>query len=392
MHVLLLTHEFPPYVIGGVGTFCADLADALGKSGIDVTVVTGSPARPLRTDRRGRVNVVRVPRIDIPPNYLWFQLMNHNALKKILHNVDIVHGQDTSSFPTIYLARRNGRRIPWVVTVHTCPVSHMKYTAHSMRHGGSMYEFVSCVIGFPIWDTILRGNMNFADAIIPVSKCLSKDLRESKYITNSRLLTIHNGVNIQRLIETAERGASPPVSNKIRMFWSGRYVWVKGILQLLESLQILRQRFRFDNFELNMFGRGPLERTICQLVSRLGLEQNVRLRGFVAHNELLVWLASSDLVCFPSLSECLPMALIEAMALGKPIVAFDKPFARETMGDVGSPFARSIEHFATNLYRLCIDEGLRKRVGRALQQRARTEFDINIIARKYAKLYSDLVN
>jgi glycosyltransferase involved in cell wall biosynthesis len=381
--------------MGGPGTFCAELADSLGNSGIDVTVLTGSPGRlpRLRTDRRGRVNVVRVPRIDIPPNYLWFQLMNQNALKKILHNVDIVHGQDTSSFPTIYLARRSARRMPWVVTVHACPVSHMKYTAHSMRHGGSMYEFVQAVIGFPVWDTILRGDMKFADAIIPVAKHLSKELRESKYTTNSRLLTIHNGMNIQRIIETAESGATPPVSNRIRMFWSGRCVWVKGILQLLESLQILKERFRFDNFEINMFGRGPLDRTISQLVLRFGLEQNVRLRGFVAHNDLLVWLASSDLVCFPSLSESLPMALIEAMALGKPIVAFDKPFAREAMGEhVGLPFARSIDHFARNLYRLCTDEHLRKRVGRALQQRARIEFDINIIARKYAKVYSTLVN
>jgi glycosyltransferase involved in cell wall biosynthesis len=393
LHVLLLTHEFPPYIIGGVGTFSAELADALGNSGIDVTVVTGSPARPLRTDRLGRVNVVRVPRIDIPPNWLWFQLMNQNAFRKILRNVDIVHGQDTSTFPTIYFAKRKNPKLPWVVTVHGCPVSEMGYTIESMYHGGSIHEFVSCVVGFPVWDTILRGDMSFADTIVTVSKCLSSELKESKYLASNQILTIYPGVNIKRTIETALRDTPSPTSSKLRMFFSGRHVWRKGLVHLLRSLEILKQQFGFVDFELNIFGRGPLDSTIKQLVTHIGLEHQVRLRGFVKYNELLMWLASSHVVCFPSLSEYCPTAMIEAMALAKPIVAFDKPFARETIGEYPKlPLASSVEDFARNLYTLSTNEGLRGKMGKALQERARNKFDMSIIAGNYARLYNRLLN
>jgi glycosyltransferase involved in cell wall biosynthesis len=393
MHVLILTHEFPPYIYGGIGTFCSELSEALGKRGIEVTVITGSPVRPLVSEQLAeRVRVIRVRRLDVPPSHLWFQLMNQNAFKKLFRDVDVIHAQDISAFPTIYFAKKNNPKLPWVVTVHCGPVSEMMYAIRSMNRGGTLRDFIGYGIGFPVWDSMLRGDMKYADAIVPVSDSLSSELISSKYIARNRQLTIHTGVNPCRILAAARTRSFPAASNKIRMFWSGRHVWLKGILQLVEALSILKRQFAFVDFELNIFGHGPLTLEIRQSVAQLGLEQNVEFRGFVDYDEMLAWLASSDIVCFPSLYEACPLGMIEAMAFGKPIVAFDRSFAQELMGDdLELPFATTVDDLAKNLNTLSQDQKLRERTGETLRKRALNYFDIKIIAEQYAKLYETLL-
>ena len=389
----MLTHEFPPHIFGGIGTFCSELSDTLGKKGIEVTVVAGSPVRPLVTERLGRrVRVVRVPRLDLPPSHLWFQLMNQNALKKLFHDVDVIHGQDLSAFPTIYFAKKNNPQLPWVVTVHSGPVSEMMY-AIRIDQGGTVGDLIGYGLGFPARHTILCGDMRYSDAIVPVSNALSSELINCGYVAKNRLLTIHTGINLHRTLDIARTTSCPSSSSKIRLFWSGRHVWRKGVLHLVKALAILKDQYAFENFELNVFGRGPLSGEMRRLVAQLGLEQNVKIRGFVQKDVLLAWLASSHIVCFPSLYEACPVGMIEAMAFGKSIVAFDRPFARELMGDdLKLPFATTVDHLAKNLFTLSHDQKLRESMGNTLRQRALNYFDIKNIAEQYIGLYKRILS
>lgn len=73
MRLLILTHDYPPQMFGGIGTFANNLANALSKKGISVVVVGGCPARSLKTGvvpARTMVNknleVIRVPKARLP--------------------------------------------------------------------------------------------------------------------------------------------------------------------------------------------------------------------------------------------------------------------------------------------------------------------------------------
>ena len=84
--------------------------------------------------------------------------------------------------------------------------------------------------------------------------------------------------------------------------------------------------------------------------------------------------------------------MIEAMAFGKSIAAFDRPFARELMGDdLELPFATTVDDLARNLNTLSRDQRLRERMGNILRQRALDYFDMGIIAERYMKLYQSLL-
>lgn len=127
-------------------------------------------------------------------------------------------------------------------------------------------------------------------------------------------------------------------------------------------------------------------------LSSSNLKDNVTLRGFADYKDLIASMATSDIVCVPSLYEGSPLTMIAAMALGKPVVAFDRPFSREFLGeDPDFPLAKSVEDYAHRLHTLCIREDLRKDMGQRLLKRAWQTLDIGVIADRFSDLYEELL-
>ncbi len=395
MKVLMLTHEFPPTVVSGVATYCYDLADALAKRGIEVTIVAGSPpsfikSNPAHKSTKANPRVLRVGTIPkLPPAHLWYQLMNLSAISKLVSTTDIVHGMDVDSFPMIYLSKNRNPEVPWVVTLHIGTASEAQYAVKSVGRGGTIGELLRLGLGLPAWDISFRGAVRYADAIVSVAHHTATEDKKRYRIDSRKLFTIHSGIDIERL-ENIARGSmsDDPKSDKVRLFWAGRFAWRKGVLQLMEALSYMVHKIGFGNFELQMFGKGPLEDRVRQFASELGLGDKVKFRGFVRYEELIASMALSDVVCFPSLYEAWPFGMMEPMSLGKPILAFMAPFSREVLGDeYRIPLARSIEDYARCLHLLCISKDLRQECQAYLQARARDHFDIKVVVEKYLDLY-----
>jgi 1,4-alpha-glucan branching enzyme len=396
---LIVSHEFPPHIFGGIGVFCHDLANALSEKGMHVTVVAGCPSRIIKgksVERRiasSNLEILRVPRIDLAPSHLWYQLMNLSSLSHLISEFDVIHGQDCSAFPLISLCKRSNPKVPWVVTVHTDPASELRYALRSVfLHEGSFRDFLTYVVGFPLWDLSLRTHAKLADALVTVSQASANEVASRYEISPRTLHTINTGVNMAHLESIARRRSiRSSASDRIKLFYGGRLYWRKGITYLLKSLAHLTHRIGFKEFELEVFGRGPLEARVRELVSSLKLSRNVEIRGFVEYEELIASMARSDVVCIPSLYEACPIGMIEAMALGRPTMAFSRAFSRELLNDVpGLSLAESIVDYARCLYRLCSSEDLRKKIGVALQNRVRERFDIRRVADSYLKLYRDV--
>jgi glycosyltransferase involved in cell wall biosynthesis len=405
MRVLIVTNEYPPHIFGGIGTFCYNLSNALAASGVSVTVVTGCPPRELKKGykepilQNRNLEVIRLPRTtDLPPSHLWYQMMNLDFLRNLVPNYDVVHGQDCSTFPLISVCKMKSIHPPWVVTIHTSPFSELKSVLESTRAGQpSLRELISYVAGYPLWDSSIRGHFRFADSLVTVSKSLMKEIETSYSIGGKPLSVIHTGVDINNLQKIARHSEAVPLpdsgSEKLRLFFGGRFYWRKGILHLLESIRYLMHELHFIDFRLEIFGRGPLDNRIRREISNLNIGSNIDLRGFVTYDRLMSSLANSHIVCFPSLYEACPLGMIEAMALGKPIAAFDRPFSRELLGvREQSMLPNSTKEYAKLLHQLCNDGELRKSFGERLSCRARMEFDIEKVATNYSKLYDDALS
>ena len=168
----------------------------------------------------------------------------------------------------------------------------------------------------------------------------------------------------------------------------GRHEFQKGQIFLIEAIAELRQERK--HLRLLIAGReGNATSQLEEAIHRLGLGNHVTLLGH--RTDIGDLLAAADVFCFPSVYEGFGGAAIEAMAMGKPIVASDLPALREVMGDTAifvpsqsaPALARAIRH-------LLEDPSLGRSVGAAAKVRVRQHYSLDHIAGQMARLYREV--
>jgi glycosyltransferase involved in cell wall biosynthesis/protein-tyrosine-phosphatase len=161
-----------------------------------------------------------------------------------------------------------------------------------------------------------------ADLVIGVSKGIENSLAQSGY-RPTMLTHIHNGIDLGRMtpIQTP-----PDVRRELGLGDEalvigvvGRLAPVKGHASFLEAAKLIVQEEPRARFLV--VGNGPLQRQLRAQAAQLGLSDAVLFLGDRADVYDLV--SAMDVFALPSLHEGIPMALLEAMALNRPVVATD---------------------------------------------------------------------
>lgn len=125
-----------------------------------------------------------------------------------------------------------------------------------------------------------------------------------------KLHIVHCGVNPRKYSE-----AQSNPTGKLRMVTVGRLAPVKGQLQLLEACDALTQRG--IDWSVDIVGDGPLRATLEQHADR----SRVTFSGAVSPEDVQRHYAAADLFVLPSFAEGVPVVLMEAMAMGLPVIA-----------------------------------------------------------------------
>ena len=110
-----------------------------------------------------------------------------------------------------------------------------------------------------------------------------------------------------------------PLPREPRLCWVGRFAEQKGLPVLLDAAALLVRRG--ITFELEIAGGGPLEELVTRKIAALGLCERVRLVGWLSAAETRSLIVRSRAMVMASFAEGLPVVLMEAMALGRPVVA-----------------------------------------------------------------------
>lgn len=174
-----------------------------------------------------------------------------------------------------------------------------------------------------------------------------------------------------------------------RLICVGRLSPEKGHLGLLEVIS--RLRARGIDCRLSLVGDGPLRPAIEDVVERMNLGDWVSLGGFLTEDDTLAAIASSDILVLPSFMEGLPVVLIEALAMGKPVVASRVAGIPELVehGRSGLLFTPSdTEDLEEVLARILIDRTDWVTLGAAGKARVRSEFDSLQIAKPLLDMFS----
>ena len=114
-------------------------------------------------------------------------------------------------------------------------------------------------------------------------------------------------------------GTGTPVPPRPRLVSVGRLAEQKGQLLLVEASARLRDRG--IDFELVIVGDGPMREELEQLIDRLGLRDRVWITGFLDNRAVRRELEAARALVLPSFAEGLPVVIMEALALGRPVIA-----------------------------------------------------------------------
>jgi len=183
----------------------------------------------------------------------------------------------------------------------------------------------------------------------------------------------------------------PPVASggRLRLVSVGRLEWKKGYEWMLAALPRLQDRG--VDAEITIIGDGAYSGAVRLAVHQLGLDGTTTMAGPLPRAEVRRVLAGADVFVHGAVSEGFCNAVLEAQAMGLPVVTTDADGLPENVVDGVTGFVvprRDPEAMAEALYRIAADPELRRRMGAAGRERAmRPEFQIGNQVRRFDELY-----
>ena len=289
------------------------------------------------------------------------QLAAALALGRLLRSrrVDVLHAH-------LFYASLFASPIGWL-----CGVPAIIETPHvreHWRHGWLKGRFV-----------VDRFVGRFVDRFIAVSEANARYLVETKGLPAGKITVIQNGCDIRRF--DPDRPPPPGLRDRLGIDPSdpvvlvlGRLAPQKGHRVLLDALPAILRHF--PRTRIVCVGEGELKRDLESHARRLGVGGAVYFAGYQV--DVPAWLALADLTVLPSFYEGLPLAAVESIATGRPVVATEVDGTSEVVVDgqtgllvpPGDPGSLGVA-----VCRLLSDPAERGRLGRAGRARAVSHFD-----------------
>ena len=302
MKILIPTGAFPPE-IGGPATYVPRLATALIQMGHEVTIMTFTPANGY-DDSKFKFNLIRLPKIGRIRrwiNTVWrlIQQMRH-------HDIVYVNGLLLETAVAAFFVDR-----PMVAKV----VGDIAW--ERARDKGWTYHtidfFQTRVYGLPIESrrSMRDWALHRMNYVIVPSKYLQSIV--SKWFVDPRLIKVIYNAYDPPLDQPADIDFPPKNGN--RLITVCRLVNWKGVEGILKTVHDI------PDCDLLIVGDGPERAHLEQLSQSLKIDNRVHFLGSLPHASVIAALETADLFLLNSIYEGLPHVLLEALAVGLPIVA-----------------------------------------------------------------------
>ena len=233
-----------------------------------------------------------------------------------------------------------------------------------------------------------------ASGIVGVSSEIAGIL-ERRY-PSADVRCIRNGIDLTRVVPTigrtamrAQLGLTP---DSFVVGTVGRLMPIKGIEYLIEAFQRFRHVYGPQKSELVIVGDGPLKASLMRCAEENEVAQDVHLLG--ARTDVYDVMSAFDVFALPSCHEGVPMVLLEAMAVGIPIVASRVGGIPEILEDDREALlvpAKDSAALARRLVEYAESPELRVRLGRAARVRVECQLSIDASAVRMRDMYRSLI-
>ena len=335
MKIAVLVYEYPPKIVGGLGTYAAEITRKFVLMDNDVTVFTMNDdggTLPTREIWRG-IEIHRPLHIDVSDslpdviaedikkwgrglrlfgnllvyNYLTASKLINELIKKEGVNYDVVVAHDWLSIMGGVTVKKESD-LPLVFHVHSTE------KGRTLGNGSSVVSNIE-----------LRG-AKMADMIITVSYAMKDELIQLGF-PKDKIEVAYNGVDPQKY---DPKNVSSEQVRKIKAFYGlkeddfmilflGRLVGVKGVDKLIMAMPHVLSKI--PNARLVIVGVGDQQEYLINLTRTMRLNEYVRFRfDFIPEEERILHYAACDVAVFPSYYEPFGIVALEAMSMEKPVV------------------------------------------------------------------------
>jgi glycosyltransferase involved in cell wall biosynthesis len=232
------------------------------------------------------------------------------------------------------------------------------------------------------------------DKIVAVSESIKEDIIRYDKIDPSKILVIHNGVDILKFAPDGRfhdiRKEFAITDSDVVIGFIGRLVPAKGIEYLIDAFSHLVSELK--NIKLLIVGQGSLLDRLRERTHEHGINGSVLFTG--ERHDIPDILSGIDIFVMPSVAEGLPNSLLEAMAMRKPIIATSVGGIPEVIrnginGLLVPP--RNAESIITAIKKLLDKRHLAKKMGQSARYFVEENLSIQATTRKWESLYISLL-
>jgi len=381
VHILYVSDVYFPRV-NGVSTSIQTFRGELGGLGHETTLI--APAYPKScADEPGILRVAsRCVPLDPEDRAMRWRPLQGLGDALAAKRFDLIHVQTpfVAHYAGLRLARR--WRIPVIATYHTL---FEEYLAHYV-------PFAPRRVMRALARRFSRSQCNALDAVVVPSTAMRETLE--RYGVTTRIEIVPTGIPLGEFVGgdggrfRADLGIPPsqPV-----LAYIGRVAFEKNIEFLLRAFALVRCSV-LDAL-LIVCGEGPALPSLRRLASALGLADSVRFIGYLERTtRLLDCYRAADALVFASRTETQGLVLLEAMALGVPVVSTAVMGTRDVVGPGRGVLVAEDEErdFAAQAVRLLRDSGLREQLAEDGRDYARS-WSSAALAKRLEAVYRSLV-
>ncbi|NVM56306.1 MAG: glycosyltransferase [Candidatus Helarchaeota archaeon] len=339
----ILVSGLPPIAIGGTEIATHNIAKFLSRKHFEVHVITRNPRIKIKGKKRSLKKVEkykgyiihRIPCSSSPLlRFITHVLFGLKALIKI--KPDLIHGQQITPNGLIAVLAGKLLRKKTLVWAQGSEI----YNS-SLLYLKSIGQFV----------------ISKATVVLGVSTHMKNRM---KYIWPQQpIYHLSNGIELGTYFH------EPAPKSTVEIIFVGRLIKIKRISNAIKAISYLKDDI--PKVMLTIIGSGPTEELLKKQCGLLKIEDHIRFLGNIPHEEIPKILSRADIFIFPSLREGLPIAILEAMASGLPILASRTTALPELVHDQINGLLHSpgnVSELTRNLKILIQNEALRNSMGK----------------------------
>lgn len=335
-----------------VDSTLVNLVDAPGKTSAVVHAARARDIKAIDLHTGGRFN---------PSGLLLFSGWIRRSGIDILHS----HGYKSDMY-SIFASRFLGRKVI------------------STPHGWSM-EAKDWKL--KLYESLDRWCMRFIDRVCPLSPELWKDIEQSG-VSENRNIYIPNGVDLEEIDLVTARNEKP--TGSVVIGYVGQLIERKNIPVLFKAFKTVSEKR--ENLRLCLVGDGPLRQSLSDSAKEMEISSRVEFTGYC--EDALAWMKTFDMFVLPSQLEGIPRCVMEAVALGIPVIASDIPGNREIVEHMRTGLLFPLDEpgsLAESTLFILDHPAETREMCRRAREKVERQFSAKRMAEDYLSLYQDVL-